>query len=114
MPGEPRPAVQAMDKIQRALGVRRAFHIHADKVVDAGRVLHQFGAGLVGHGLVHIQAHVGELQTDVGVEALFAHPVEQLVVELGAMPGFIPVGHVFAKIVHAHAQPQAVHGPRGS
>ncbi len=76
-------------------------------------MLHHLRADLVGHGFIHVQAHVRQFQTDIGVQALGVHLIEQLVVELRAVPGFFGGGHVFTQVVHAYAQAKLVGGAGG-
>ena len=39
-------------------------------------------------------------------------PVEHLVIELRAVPGFAGVGHVLTQVIHADAQAEPVHSSR--
>ena len=60
--------------------------------------------------LVDVEAHVGELQADVGVELVGGDGVENLVVELRALAGFVEIGDVLAQVVDADAHTGAVDG----
>ncbi len=108
-------AVQIVNKIEGTLGIGRAFHIHAHEV----SWLHGNGFGnqptndIPRHFFVYIEAHVGELDTDVGVEVPGADFVENLFVELGAVAGFFGVGDVFAEVIEGNVHAEFVDGLRG-
>src|SRR5258708_3825750 len=51
--------------------------------------------------LTHMGLDVDELHADIGVELAFGDLVEQLVIELRALLGFVGVSDVFAEVVHA-------------
>ena len=63
---------------------------------------------------VHIEAHVGQLQTDVGIEMVGRNRVEDLMVELGTVARLIGIGDIFAEVVDGHAHPRTIYGLRGS
>ena len=95
-----------MDEIKRALGVRRTFHVDANEVarVHGSGLGHESRYLVAGQFFVHVEAHVGELQADVGVQLLRGDVVQQLVIELGAGSGLVGVGDVFPEIVDGDAQ----------
>jgi hypothetical protein len=97
--------MQATHEVEGALGVRRAFHVDADEVVDAHGVVHQLGDQAKCHLLADVEAHVGELEADVGVELALVDFVEHVVVELGAVLGFVGVGDVLAQVVDFWTRP---------
>ena len=68
---------------------------------------------IAGQFLVDIEAHVSELQADVGVQLLSGDVVQQLVIELSAGAGFVGVGDVLAEIVDGDAQAGLVYGASG-
>jgi len=51
---------------------------------------------------------VSELETDVGIEVVPGDGVENLMIELGAMAGFVGIGDIFAEIVDADAHAGSV------
>ena len=55
---------------------------------------------------------MGELQADVGVEPAARDFVQHLMVELGAVAGFIGVGDVLAEVIDGNAQTCPVDGLR--
>ena len=108
--------MEFVNEVEGALGVGRAFHIDAHKILGrhAGRLGHQSADDVVGHGLVHIEAHVGELEADIRVQVVGGDFVEQVVIELGAGAGFVGVGDVFAQIVDGDAGANLIHGGGGA
>ena len=59
----------------------------SDLVQDTFAAAHQARHQFASHLLVHIQAHVGQLQADVGVELVGDNGIENMVVKLRAVPG---------------------------
>src|ERR1700733_13373129 len=57
---------------------------------------------------VNVQTHVGQLQADVGVQALGGDGGENVLIEMGAVPGFFGIGNVFAEVVDRHAHTRVV------
>ena len=68
LPGVTGQAVQLAHEVERALRVRRTFHVHAHEIIDAHRVVHQFGDQPEGQLFAHVKSHVRELQADIGVQ----------------------------------------------
>src|SRR5208282_325481 len=101
----PRNPVELTNEIEGALGVGRSFHIDTNKISGrhAGRLGDQPADDFVGHVLVHVQAHVGQLQADIRIQLVGGDFVEQMVIELGAGAGFVGVGDVLAEIVDGDA-----------
>ena len=95
--------MQPAHEVERALGVGRAFHVDAHEVVDAHRVVHQLGHQTERQVLAHVEAHVRELEADVGVQLARGDFVEHAVIELGAVLGLVGVGDVLAQVVDADA-----------
>ena len=102
--------MQFVNEVQSALGVGRTFHIdaHKSRRLHGCRFRHQAGNNVAGQLLVDVQSHVGQLQADVGVEAVGRDGVENLVVEFGAFAGFVGIGDVLAQIVDTDAHASAV------
>ncbi len=98
--------VQFMHEIERALRVRRAFHVDADEIsrIHGRRFRHEAGNQIAGKFLVDVEPHVGKLQADICVEPPARYFVQQLVIELGAGAGFIGVGDVLAEVIDGDAQ----------
>ena len=107
-------AMQAAHEVERALGVRRAFHVDAHEVVDADGVVDQLGDQAEGELLADVETHVRELEADVGVELALVDLVEHAMVELGAVLGFVGVGDVLAQVVDADAGAPLVDHLRGA
>src|SRR5260370_24310616 len=108
----PRDAVEFVNEVERALRVGRAFHIDANKIPGghAGRLGDQSADDFVGHRLVHVEAHVGQLQADIRIQFVGGDFVEQVVVKLGAGAGFVGVGDVFAQVVDGDTGAELIHG----
>ena len=106
--------MQFVHEIERALGVRRAFHVHPDEIarIHGRRFRHQPGDQIAGQFLVHVETHVGKFQADIGVELAARNFVQHLVVELGAGAGFLGVGDVLAEVVDRNAQTLLIDGLR--
>ena len=102
-------AMQGAHKVQGALGVGRAFHVYPHKAVHGGRPGHQLAHHLQRDGGVHVEAHVGQLQADVGIEAAGGDFVQQVHVERDAVSRFLKIGDVFAQIVERGTHANAVH-----
>ncbi len=69
---------------------------------------------LAGQLLVHVETHVSELEADVGVKLVGGDSVENLMIELGTVAGFVGIGDIFAEIVDADAHAGAVDGLGGA
>jgi hypothetical protein len=112
----PRNPVEFVNEIERALGVGRAFHVDANKILGrhAGGFGDQAADDFVGHFLVHVQAHVGQLDADIRVQFGGGDFVEQMVVQLGAGAGFVGVGDVLAEIVDGDAGADLIHRRGGA
>ena len=63
---------------------------------------------VAGKVLVHVEAHVGKLQTDVGIQLATADFVQQLVVKPRAGLGFFGVGDILAEIVDGNAETRLI------
>src|SRR5271165_1441600 len=100
-----RNAVQLVNEVERPLRVGRTFHVDANEILwrHAGGFGDQAADDLVSHALVHIQAHVGQFQADVGIQLVGGNFVEQVMVELSAGAGFVGVGDILAEIVDGDA-----------
>ena len=61
-----------------------------------------------------VQAHMRELEADVGVQLARGDIVQQAVIQFAAVPGFVGVGDVLAQVVDADAGAPLVHGLRGA
>jgi hypothetical protein len=94
-------AMQLAYEVKGALGVGRALHVNAHEVVDLHCVADQLSHQRESQILVYIEAHVGEFQADVGIKFARRHLLEHLVIELGALLGFVDVGDVLAQVVDA-------------
>ena len=71
---------------------------------------HQACDQVAGHLLIDVQSHVGQLQADVGIEMVGRDGVENLMVELRAVAGFVGIGDVLAQVIDADAHAGAVDG----
>src|ERR1700692_4053906 len=98
-------------KIESALRVGRAFHIDADEAgrVHGRRFCDESADDVASQSVVHVESHVGQFETDIGVELVSDDRVENLKVELRAVAGFIGIGDIFAKVVDADAHAGAVY-----
>ena len=96
--------------------VSGAFHIHPDEVgrSHAGGLSDQGRHLLVSEIFVEVETHMRELEADVGVEAAGPDFVEQLMIELGAGPGFVGAGDVFAEVVDGNGQVRLIDGGGGA
>ncbi len=110
----PRHAVQFVNEIERALGVRRTFHIHPNEIrrLHGRGFRHQAGDQIAGELLVHVETHVGQLQADVCVELALRDFVQHLMIELGAGAGLVSVGDILAEVVDRDAQALLIDGLR--
>ncbi len=72
--------MQLADEIERALRVRRALHVHAHEFVNAHSVIHQFRHQTECKFLANVEAHVRQLETDVGVQFAGGDLVQQVVI----------------------------------
>jgi len=109
-------AVEFMDEVEGALGVGGAFHVDANEVPGrhAGGLGDQSANDVVGHSLVDVEAHVGEFETDVGVQFVGRDLIEEVVVELGAGSGFVGVGDIFAEVVDGDTSSELIDGGGGA
>ena len=82
--------------------------------VHRRRFGHQAADDFTGQFLIHVQAHVSQLQADVGVELIGCNGVENLMIKLGAVAGLVGIGDIFAQVVDADAHAGAVDGLRGA
>ena len=102
--------MQFVNEIERALGVGRALHVDAHKA----RGIHRGGFGdqsaddIAREFFVYIEPHVREFETDVGVELVGDDRVENLMVELRAVAGFVGIGDIFTEVVDGDAHAGAV------
>src|SRR5205807_8125721 len=64
--------------------------------------------------LIYVEAHVSQLQANVGVEVVGGDGVENLFVKFGAFASLVRIGDVFTEIVDADAHASAVHSLRGA
>ena len=75
--------MEFVHEIEGALSIRRALHIHPYK----SRRIHGRGFGnqsahdIPRHPLIHVQAHMCELQADVGLELIGGDRIEDLLIE---------------------------------
>ena len=106
----PRHAMQFVNEVQGALRIGRTFHIdpHKARRLHGCRFTHQAGHEFASHFLVHIQPHVCQFQTDVRVQVVGDDGIENLVVELRAVPRFVGIGNVLAQVIDADAHARAV------
>src|SRR5208282_3645992 len=110
----PAHSVQLAHEVEGALGVGRALHVHADKVVTAGGVRNQRANVLVCQLLVDVQPHVRELEADVRLQAAGGDLVQQLVIESHTLPRFLGIGDVLPQVVDRDRQAEIVHAAGGS
>ena len=99
-----------MDEIECALSIGRSLHVDADESRRShGRSLgHQADDDLASQLLIHIKAHMGELEADIGIELVGDDGVQNLMVELGAVAGFCRIRYIFAEVVDADAHAGAI------
>ena len=90
----------------------RAFHINPDEAVDGDRVIQQFLHHLTRQCFVHIQSHVGQLQTHVGIELALANLIQQLMIESFTAQRLFAIRYTFAQVIHRDANPHAIPGHR--
>ncbi len=57
---------------------------------------------------VDVETHVGQLQTDVGIEMVGSDGIENLVIEFGAVARLLGIGNVFPQVVDADAHARAI------
>ena len=76
----PGHAVQFVDEIQRALCVRRSFHVDANEArrIHRRSFRDQPADDLAGEGFIDIKSHVRQLEADIGVELIGGDGVENL------------------------------------
>src|SRR5450759_2224647 len=112
----PRNPVELVNEVESTLRGWRSFHIDANKIPGrhAGRLGDQPADDFVGHVLVHVQAHVGQLQADIRVQTVGGDFVEQVVIKLGAGASFVSVGDVLAQIVDGDAGAKLIDGGGGA
>ena len=108
--------MQFVDEVEGTLGVGGAFHIDAHEI--SGRHVGGFGDqaahDFVGQLLVDVEAHVGELEADVGVELVGGDFVEQVVIEVGAGASLVGVGDVLSEVVDGDAGSELIHRGGGA
>src|SRR3989442_13655557 len=100
-----RKAMKLVEKVQGPLGIGGTFHVHADEIArgHAGSFRDQAGDQVAGEVFIHIEAHVGKFQADVGMELAGGDFVQQLVVELGGGASLGGVGAVFTEVGDGNA-----------
>ena len=91
--------MDAAHDVERDLGEGRVFHVDADEVAGGLRVAGEVGGDLLGEGGVLGEAHLGELDADVGVELARGDLIEKLVVDVGGAVRFVGGGDAFAERV---------------
>ena len=102
--------MQFVDEIECALRIGRSLHVDADESRRGhGRSLgHQAADDLASQLLIHIEAHMGELEADIGIELVGDDGVKNLMVELRAVAGFFRIRYIFAEVVDADAHAGAI------
>ncbi len=105
----PGSAVQPAHKVDRLLGIGRAFHVHAHEVVDVDRVIDQLGHQPKRQVGIDIEPHVRQLQADVGVQLARRDLVEHPVIKLGAVLRLVGIGDVLAQVIDADRRPGSRH-----
>ncbi len=108
--------MQFVHEIQRALRVGRTFHIHTNEArrIHRGRLRHEAADDVTRQFLIHIQTHVSQLETDVGIEMVGRDRIENLLVELRTVTSFFGIGDVLAEIIDADGHAGAVDRLRGA
>src|SRR5947209_37656 len=105
-----------MNEIERALCIGGTFHIHAHEAgrVDGSSFDHESAHQFARQCFVDVQAHVRELQANVGVEMVLHNPIENLVVECCAVASLIGIGNVLTQVVDTHGHPRTIDGLGGA
>ena len=79
------PGVDAAHDVERDLGEGRVFHVDADEVAGGVGMLREAGGDGFGERRDRVEAHLGELDADVGVEFAGSDLIEKLVVDVGGL-----------------------------
>src|SRR5215469_7338316 len=100
-----------MNEVKRSLSVWGALHIHTNKAgrIQGRRFGDQSADDVPCQGLIDVEAHMCELQTDVGVQMICRNGIENLVIKLGAVPRFVEIGDVFTQVIDADAHASVIH-----
>src|SRR5262249_32837846 len=108
----PRPSVKFVYEVQRALCVRRTFHVHPHKTFQGccfrDQPTHQFAR----QALIYIEAHMREFETDVRIQALAGDRIQQSVIESSAPPGLFYIGYILPQVIDGDTLPKLIDGPR--
>ena len=102
MPMEPRSSGRAlmrrtMSSVTWVSG--RVFHVDAEEVAGGVRMLREARSDGFGEGGIECEAHLGELDADVGVEFARSDLIEKLVVDVGGLVSLFCSGDAFAERV---------------
>ncbi len=89
--------VDAAHNVERDLGEWRVFHVDAEEVAGGERVLGEAHGDAFGQRGVLGEAHLSELDADVGVELAGGDLIEKLVVDVGGPVSLGGCGNAFAK-----------------
>src|SRR6185312_6778620 len=73
------------------------------------REVYERGDNLGRELLIHIEAHVRELDADIRVESAFADAVEKFAIEVRAVTGFVGIGDVLPEVIEADAHAQRIY-----
>ena len=94
---ELRAGVEIVDELECDVGVVRAFHVDANEIVSAASVIDEAFNDVGGELRREVDAHLGELYADVGLEIALADGVEELMVDGGCGLGFFFTGDTLAE-----------------
>ena len=91
------------EEVEGALGVVGAFHVEPDEPAERLRLVEDAHHVGVAELLADVEAHLGELDRDVDLDAARRHPVEHLQVEVARGGRLGLGGHALAQQVERAA-----------
>ena len=106
----PGDGVETANHIYCGLCVLTTFHINADEGIGGDGVFDQPGDNFLSQAEAEIHPHLGELYADVSVEVTGLDGVEEPVVDVGRMAGFLRGGDIFAQTVESGGDAQVSQG----
>ena len=91
------PRVQPPHDAQCHLGQRRVLHIDADKVACRFGMLGQAGRNRLRQRGIESEPHLRQLHADVGVQFALGNRVQQPVIHVGCLVGFVCGGNALSE-----------------
>ena len=107
---EARGGVDAVDDVEGDVGEGGVFHVDAEEAAGGLGVLGELEGDIFGQRGVEGEAHLGELDADVGVELAGLDEVEELVIDVGGGAGLGLGGDALAEGVKGDGHALAIDG----